>query len=617
MENGGTDSCPSINDALPLGFNGIVHIKAEPRNGILTKVLAELSALQDCMHILGKAQSRESAHLTFHNTSTVCFEMRSELVFRSWLEASPMLHTDLPINCHVQGGSSVVGPAAMPRSPGNSAFSGAESRPSYSERVKFGIPEWGSPLPGMASAPLPTPASFADCTFSLIVNSTGRDSPVYQPYRHCFMTSICITISIKALFSPTGAWSPQLQGCWTCCAYFAMPLLQKTAGDCRADILCMQRHTDHHVRDPASVSPEHPATPADHGPRKAQSEPFTNSPPEEPAEPVAHLLPNLPAAPLSADSDAQLSDPIAESHVQEPAQPAATITPKASAELAADSADMQPAEGNAEQHAEQPVPPVADTMPELPSKQIAESADKQSEMSHTEPPCQQPAMTGAETMPEHPAVLVTEPLPVPPAVPAPESAPELGAEQPAESQGNWPESAARSLAQVLAEAAMELPAQPDADVAAQQPAHPPAGTAVKAAKTLEDPPADRSADKPAGKAAQAPAQAGAVSVAQKSKPRKVQRPDPPTLSLLPAEQPPDLPSNLPADLPGEHLVAAGDERHTVFLCPDLQCFCDNWAHCFSWLDSVHQVRWQDGALGFLNVVKVWTPHLVPALRPDM
>jgi len=78
MENGGTNSCPSINDALPLGFNGIVHIKAEPRNGIPTKVLAELSALQDCMHILGKAQSRESAHLTFHNTPTVCFGMRSE-----------------------------------------------------------------------------------------------------------------------------------------------------------------------------------------------------------------------------------------------------------------------------------------------------------------------------------------------------------------------------------------------------------------------------------------------------------------------------------------------------------------------------------------------------------
>ena len=43
--------------------------------------------------------------------------------------------------------------------PGGTAVTGLENGQGYAGRVKFGIPEWGSPLPGMAPAPLQKPAS--------------------------------------------------------------------------------------------------------------------------------------------------------------------------------------------------------------------------------------------------------------------------------------------------------------------------------------------------------------------------------------------------------------------------------------------------------------------------
>lgn len=47
-----------------------------------------------------------------------------------------------------------------------------ENAQGYAGRVKFGIPEWGSPLPGMAPLPLPKPASLPYCGLPMPISQS-------------------------------------------------------------------------------------------------------------------------------------------------------------------------------------------------------------------------------------------------------------------------------------------------------------------------------------------------------------------------------------------------------------------------------------------------------------
>lgn len=63
-------------------------------------------------------------------------------------------------------------PDDPPGDPGNAAVTGPERSQGYAGNVKFGIPEWGSPLPGMAPAPLPTLARLPHLHLVLTVHDS-------------------------------------------------------------------------------------------------------------------------------------------------------------------------------------------------------------------------------------------------------------------------------------------------------------------------------------------------------------------------------------------------------------------------------------------------------------
>ncbi|CAL5228913.1 g12135 [Coccomyxa viridis] len=197
-----TSSIPPA-DAMPLGCDGVVHIKTEPRNG------------------------------------------------------TPM-----------KGGALMGAPDIG--GPGGTAVTGLENGQGYAGRVKFGIPEWGSPLPGMAPAPLQKPRSM-----------------------------------------------------------------------------------DVHVRAPAAVSPVRPMTPADHGARKALAEPSTQSPQEEPVEPVAGAMEQKPSKlPAQAAAQAPPHAPAQPPH-QAPVAPPAAPASLTSAKLPEQQNDDAPADTAAAPRQEQ------------------------------------------------------------------------------------------------------------------------------------------------------------------------------------------------------------------------------------------------------------------------
>ena len=138
-------------------------------------------------------------------------------------------------------------------------------------------------------------------------------------------------------------------------------------------VLPVQRTVDVNVRAPATVSPVRPMTPADHGARKAQAEPSTQSPEEEPVELVASAVKQQPSqAPITSHAEHPLQR-MSETYPQPPAGPVANVrhnaTPAAGVEMIPSHPATESApETGRKQPAVPPAQPAAQVPPHAPAQ---------------------------------------------------------------------------------------------------------------------------------------------------------------------------------------------------------------------------------------------------------
>ena len=177
-------------------------------------------------------------------------------------------------------------------------LSGSHGRQGPMNKVNFGIPEWGCPLPGMAPAAAPMKASQAALH---LICAHGACSHAEKP---CVaIPSILLCNQILLLPSFAGACS-EIQRVVSC-MYSGHPTARYTGPQ---GLLCMQRATKSltraqtvvkpsgrvkkatksPVKPRSSTSPLHPGTPADHGIRKpdaaAQGRPEAQTLAEQPTQ---------------------------------------------------------------------------------------------------------------------------------------------------------------------------------------------------------------------------------------------------------------------------------------------------------------------------------------------